>query len=309
MISRQKIIQFNESYPKKYIHLYGSGAGLCAELVGILKGVIRSWQSGYCFSIGVSGNALGTNTPNGWNDLFYSIFPEKSNFLYYYLNRYQLPYSRRLPFINSLASMILRKYSDGDIFMLNQSKLSSLPGRIVFPDLDVDAPYWKGMSSVANTIFEPIDEIMGLVEGARNELELPERYLAVHLRRGDKVTEIPYTETKSYVQLIETNFLDYKDVFVASDDYAAVEVFHKAMPHMNIITMSQESDSGYDQAVFNMLSSERRLKELKRFLVELRLMQDSHTFIGSSTSNIYYFLQYMRGNQNIFDAHESVKGV
>ena len=111
---RQKIVRFNESLPNDYVHLYGGGGGLCAELVGIIKAVVRSWQSGYCFNLCGSRNDQGTNTENGWSDLFLPIFPESEHFLYHYLNKHQFPFNQRLPFIRPLASGVLRRLTHGD---------------------------------------------------------------------------------------------------------------------------------------------------------------------------------------------------
>lgn len=51
-------------------------------------------------------------------------------------------------------------------------------------------------------------------------LSLPDKYVSIHVRRGDKIVESPYYSLERYFEKLGTK---NKNLFVATDDYTVIE--------------------------------------------------------------------------------------
>jgi len=60
-------------------------------------------------------------------------------------------------------------------------------------------------------------------------LTMPRRYVALHIRRGDKDTENPHTREEDYVDRLE-KLSPLKDVYVSTDDYGCIETLRRLRP-------------------------------------------------------------------------------
>ena len=144
-----------------------------------------------------------------------------------------------------------------------------------------------------------------LIESARYELKtsapstIPESYVSVHVRRGDRkhrFSTIPYTPVSEYISYIsntQTRLLEYPNsspVFFSSDSPIAEREFAAAYsgPYFSL-RQSQDpalrqlaSSREYDQKEFNDLSLEERSRSTKGMIVDFALLSGMWAWAGDS---------------------------
>lgn len=300
---RMRLIQFNSHFQRRYVHSYASGIGLCADLVGVLKTAVRCWNSGYQLVLGIPApTRRSQNTRWGWQDIFEPTFSTAHSRLFRLLNRGTLPGQSYVPHVRQFAGGVLRLLTDGDLFMPENEQLGDMPDRICFPELDLDEEYWVGMGKVSRAMFHPRPEVILQKEMCHQTLGLASPYIGVHIRRGDKIAEANYTRIDSYIQAIRSCGVPFEKIFVASDDVTAAAALQDALKRFEVVTLTRNTDRGYQQAEFNALPDWAKRDEMVRFVAELWLLAEASEFVGSSTSNIFYFLRYLRGNMGVHDA-------
>lgn len=128
------------------------------------------------------------------------------------------------------------------------------------------------------------------VEALCGTLALPERYGAIHIRRGDKVTSGEMSPLPLDAYLEHLDFLGCNHLFVATDDYAALKELASALPAgFHLYSFSSPGDSGHDQSQFNASSPEVRKRETLRMFAEMELMCGAQRLICSFSSNVGRF--------------------
>jgi hypothetical protein len=124
----------------------------------------------------------------------------------------------------------------------------------------------------------------------------------VHVRRGDKISEHEYVPIEHYVQAVRKLPVSLEDyVLIASDDKSAADqLAHELSGFCRPVVLS--SGSGYDQGAFNRESrNEVRRAKMTQLFAEIELLRSTGTFIGSSTSNLFYLVGYLRGAEGCID--------
>ena len=133
----------------------------------------------------------------------------------------------------------------------------------------------------------------------RNDLKLPNDYIGVHIRRGDKITSKEMEEIRldKYVNTI----INYKkissNVFIATDDTSIInDVKEKLHPHgFNIFYNIQNQSTGFNETIFNHASKQTRRKETINVLLDMDVLIHSKFFIGTYTSNLSRVVPFFLG--------------
>lgn len=130
-------------------------------------------------------------------------------------------------------------------------------------------------------------------------LEIPDNYIGVHIRRGDKITSKEMQEIRldKYVKAI----INYKsissNVFIATDDTSIInDIKEKLYPHgFNIFFNRQNHSTGFNEAIFNKASKQARREETINVLFDMDVLIHSNFFIGTYTSNLSRVVPFFLG--------------
>lgn len=133
----------------------------------------------------------------------------------------------------------------------------------------------------------------------KNNLKLPNDYIGVHIRRGDKITSKEMEEIRldKYVNTI----INYKsissNVFIATDDTSIInDIKEKLYPHgFNIFYNRQNQSTGFNEAIFNHASKQTRREETINVLLDMDVLIHSKFFIGTYTSNLSRVVPFFLG--------------
>lgn len=132
-----------------------------------------------------------------------------------------------------------------------------------------------------------------------NNLGLPNNYIGVHIRRGDKITskEMQDIHLEKYVNAI----INYKsissNVYIATDDTSIInDIKEKLVPHgISIFYNSQNQSTGFIEAAFNNASKQARREETINVLLDMDILIHSNFFIGTYTSNLSRVVPFFLG--------------
>ena len=121
------------------------------------------------------------------------------------------------------------------------------------------------------------------------ELPLPERYVAMHIRRGDKTLEAPHTALDRYMNVLQKHS-DCRDIFVATDDYTVIQQLEEQYPDYHFFTLCPPQHRGYDQRTFDAVRGKEKDTEMISLFADVEILSKAECFVGTLTSNIGMFL-------------------
>jgi hypothetical protein len=68
------------------------------------------------------------------------------------------------------------------------------------------------------------------VEAIKQEVRVPKDYLAICIRRGDKINEHAYVGIDRYAELINSSARGIRTIFIATDDARVIADIAELMP-------------------------------------------------------------------------------
>ncbi len=133
----------------------------------------------------------------------------------------------------------------------------------------------------------------------KDGLCLPNDYIGVHIRRGDKITskEMQDIHLDKYVNTI----INYKsissNVYIATDDTSIInDIKDKLCPHgFHVYYNHLNQSSGFNEAVFNHSSKQTRQEETLNVLMDMEVLIQADFFIGTYTSNLSRVVPFFLG--------------
>jgi hypothetical protein len=137
------------------------------------------------------------------------------------------------------------------------------------------------------------------VEAIKQEVRVPKDYLAINVRRGDKVIEHAYVGNDCYAERINSLALGIRSIFIATDDGRVIPEISQVMPDYEFISLAERNSKGYVHSDFKSLPSAERRRRILRLLAELELMRDANLFIGSKTTNVSWMANAHRGGEGV----------
>ncbi len=132
-----------------------------------------------------------------------------------------------------------------------------------------------------------------------NSLGLPDDYIGVHIRRGDKITSKEMQEIRldKYINTIVNYKSVSSNVYIATDDTSIInDIKEKLRPYdFKIFYNSSNQSTGFNETVFNNASKQARQEETLNVLLDMELLIHSDFFIGTYTSNLSRVVPFFLG--------------
>ena len=246
----------------------------------------------------LGGQPVGIGIVNGFADYFEPLFPEVDAGIFNALNSDPVPGSGRFPIARRGVSRLLRAVTGVERFMMDNP--GALPARLVVPELGIDAEYRDACALLVRLMWVYRADVGQEILQTVSDWDIPDSYLSVHVRRGDKILESPYVALDRYVAAIDRARPEGCAVVIASDDASAADELARLFPpRFQVVSCSAPSGSGYSQKEFNDLPAPARFQQVKRFLAELDVLRRGELFVGSAGSNVTYLIAMMRADQGV----------
>ena len=142
-------------------------------------------------------------------------------------------------------------------------------------------------------------ELENCVTQMVDTLHLPESYVGLHIRRGDKSKETgTHFRVSEYLDFIGS-ISHIRNLFVSTDDYAVIEEIQNYAT-WNIYHNVSSRAKGYFQDAFDLLDQQSKFKSLSELLCNVEILAKSTVFVGSINTNVAMFIGMYRGGKNSY---------
>ena len=216
----------------------------------------------------------------------------------------QLLGDKKTIYIDSSESPFFKKVGFFDVFETNEMIINSVTGdemliseghARVFTHLE----YQTSIKPTLNYTPEFYQEIQSVV----SELNLPQSFSCLHIRRGDKVGEKLYewTHETGLTESKRFEFSDYlkhcediETIFIMTDDFRCIQeareyISDNNLPH-KILYLTNESQDGHSETLNIQNDRSYSKQELVQFFVEIEIAKLSDFFVGTYSSNVYRYI-------------------
>jgi len=284
-----KYNQLNNSFKQKFVFRIGTDAGFFSEFNNMVFAMLYCLQNQIKFILSSKQNKFSIN--KGWRDFFLPFTKETNasfhiihnNRGYYYnpsrKDYYKLRIFKKFYGIDFMTQDLWLKFRAPEFW---NSKFS-------IPELGItNSSILEGAQIIIENIWRYQSEILEAIELKKNAIKLPNEYIGVHIRGGDKITEHKLFSVNDYVDTLKS-LSDCKNIYVATDDYNNV-IAIKNYTNYNIYTLCKPKSNGHVQSDFDSLDKNTKREALVDLFADVDILSDSALFIGTYSSNIGMFL-------------------
>ncbi len=279
----------NESWPEALVYHLG-GRGFCAELTSVARAMAYAWHHG--LQLVLDSSEFAYRYDRGWDDYF-------------------------VPFCKDVSEVPPDRVREHFDFHRNRKHFSGLrafnPKEFRFGAHRFDELQGR-LAHFTRLIFCIGDEAEREVDALRSDLGLRRDYVALHIRRGDKVgdEDIFYPVERYFEGLRGIGGLRKRPVFVLSDDYEAVvevsEFLEKHGRPNPVRTLCRREHRGFsvkklqagegfagDRAGIESEAAFRRYAwdESVRLIAEISIAADASHFVTTAQSNVGLTIWYL----------------
>lgn len=121
------------------------------------------------------------------------------------------------------------------------------------------------------------------VDATTASLDLPERYAALHIRRGDKSIDLPHCAEETYIERLE-HVSALTDVYVFTDDYDCIDTVRRLRPQWRVWSLCPEQMHGYVHRQFIRRPRQEIAEATMRLLAEMEILRAAQVFVGTFSS-------------------------
>ncbi len=261
--------------------------GFYAEFSTVAHAMVYAWTNNLQFVIDSS--SWGFRCQQGWSDYFTPIFTE-----------YEPEMDSRVEFRTSgrVHPSATGQHVHYRNILFSRPERVTIGDHVVLGDHPINIHFLR-------MLFVPNPRVRRLINECIEQLGVPDHYVALHLRRGDKIgdQDILYP-AQAYLKRVTGKQRELA-VFAMSDDYAAIKEVAEALAKDGskrpLISITEASQTGFDadrlgegklflRGDFLPDSDAERSTytdtEVVRLLTETVIAAQSERFIGSYFSNV-----------------------
>lgn len=118
-----------------------------------------------------------------------------------------------------------------------------------------------------------------------------EPYVSIHVRRGDKYTEMDDVDVETYMSTLEQK-TNLRRCFVATDDYRVYEHLAEKYPEWSFFTIAKKEDLGFDVNSFNQQNADKTRQDMYELFATIETMAKGEYFVGTMGSNIGMYMYF-----------------
>jgi len=288
----------NQSFKKSLVYHLGGEAGFFSEYNNMILAMLYCLDHKIKFSL--YSDDANFRFEKGWQD-FFLPFCEESHDSFHSKYNHRQPL-RQINFRYTWKRFRYRKknnlnYLSSDIWPRFRSKRFR-NNTFNFPSLSINGNILHACSKLVEFTWRFNTETKNEVINVANSVNMPSRYLGLHIRRGDKESEFSQIEEDKYMQ-IAIDKSEIKDAFVLTDDYRVIVKLKKDYQDWNFYSLCDESERGYVNNDFVKSDLVTKRAHLIKLFASIYLLSKSELFIGTFSSNPDMFLAMAMGLEKV----------
>lgn len=281
--------KLNNSFDREYIFHVGADAGFYSEVSNMVSAILYCLKYGYRFKMySKTGNFA---YEKGWTDFFEPFCDETTFYLHHRYNaRYTAPrirskhkliwglyrgWNKKTFLTYELWDKFFCKEFDDEYFDI--------------PELGIKGNLREASTTIANMIYRFNDATQEAINARIEGLNLPSLYVAMQVRRGDKIKENELSPLKSHIDMVD-KLSDVKELFVLTDDYTVISELNDKYPQWQVFTLTKADERGYNHQEFAARGALEKKNDLIKLFSALEIIRMSELFVGTYTTNVGLFL-------------------
>lgn len=277
----------NSGFSKNLVFRLGDSAGLFSEINNMLFAMVYAYDRSIKFCLSSQNSNIGKI---GWNE-FFEPFTEEINPAG--IEQINTRYGKNFKKSNAYKQAHNINFFTQDIFKNVFENNTFMNKAFNFPKLHMFGNSFALASEIASGVYRLNDKTQKEIRQLQKNINLPERYLAIQVRRGDIKLEIKWHKQQllpvdNYIR--EITKYDERNLFIFTDDYAVVEEFKQKLPEYKIFSLCEPDESGFVYADFSKVTDAQRHKMIVKILANVEICRQSKQFIGTRVSNPSIFL-------------------
>lgn len=295
-----KYKEINNSFKKKFTYRLNDLSGFFSEYNNMILAMV------YCFNNELKFELSSENSTFNYID-FFIPFCEINNssihleyntrpnlvyrpFLYKWLFKWGI--WRDYPFDRPKEFRKRRRHLQGEFFtqdLFRKIRKQNLKTQYYFPSLDIKGNLREVCSCFVSMIWNYQPCIEEKIKETIKSLRLPDNYLGLHIRWGDKKIEYNLQDIEIYMNAL-SEYSSNKHVYVLTDDYTVIEKLKENYPSYFFYTLCKPFERGYVHSDFGKISKKERINALIALLTSIEILSNSKEFVGTLSSNPGMFL-------------------
>ena len=251
---------------KKRIVYSLTGRGLFSELSNLALALVYADYNQE--ELTVNTRNWNARVEKGWSDYFESVLPNCNGVM---CSQY-IVYKKGKPWWGNIyynPSAFFRYYI---FYIMNR--------------IDIRNDY----GSALRKILKFNEKTTGYIEERKSEMNLPVDYIAVHIRRGDKIVsrEMKELGLSLYIDAVKGKKHISRNVFIATDDSSVKDELKSILvaEGFNVYCNTAVTQTGFDESLFNTKDKKSRYIDTLNMLLDMDILIHSSFFIGTYTSNV-----------------------
>ena len=286
----------NNSFKKSVIYHVGIDAGFHSEVDAMMESMLWCYLNKVKFIL--YADDANFSGGNGWNEFFVPFCEENHDPLNKIGNfRYPVQIHK---FRYSILQFLLKirnhaNYLTADVFAKCIPRKYSQNIMVKWPEFDIDGSIFTQFAKLRNIALRFNDKTQDEVNKIIENLNLPENYVSIQCRGGDKVLEVKeLMKVDEVLKKIKEHHINIQHLFVFSDDYRYVDELKSKCPAWNIYTLTNKDERGYDNAEFNRLNWEKKRVEMIKMFAAIEICMKSSLHLGYEYSCVNNYIRHSR---------------
>ncbi len=279
MLALTDYCRYNESLKPSLVFRLGADAGFFSEINNMLLAQLYCLDQGIRFRLYARGAQF---SPEGWTGFFEPFCTESSCTFHRHYNVRDIGRSRVWALYSRIRPLLGWPLLTQDVW-IQLREPERLRYSLPFPGWE-DISLRDALRELFRMIWRYNTATSEAVHALIQSLSMPEHYLGMHIRAGDKNTEHPLMEASVYIEKAE-KVSSLRHAFVLTDDYDVFSHLSQHYPDWTFYTLCQPSEKGYFHRSLGAQGAEKVRDSHLRLLASSDILERSEHFIGTFSSN------------------------
>ncbi|KLI53440.1 hypothetical protein [Brachyspira hyodysenteriae] len=280
--------KINNNYKKQCVFYLGSNAGFYSELNNMVLGILYCLVNKIQFKL-YSKTANFSSSGLGWEEFFIPFCNQTDEDMHSLFNGRSI--NKSLEEYNYLKKLYNIDYMVYDIWGNIRSK-NFKKSFFYIEELGIKGNLRESVGLILKNIYRFNYNTKKEINTLIKSVNLPNKYIAAHIRSGDKIIECNLINYRQYMEIIQ-KYTDIKDLFIFTDDYTIIENIKKYYNEYNIFTLTNKNEKGYVLDELNSKSNKEKHNELIKLFAMVEISYKSELCFGSYTTNPSMFISAM----------------
>lgn len=274
---------YNSSFRSKFIYRLGGSTGFFSEynnmvlaihycIVNRIQFVLESEEANFSYNA-------------GWIDFFLPFCKEiKSYWLRKFNYRRKPVYKNRYERICFNLFKLLHPSYIYMYTLFGAIRKVNPQERFIIPELGLSGTLLENCREIHQMIWRYNESTSIRIHELISGVQLPEQYVGIHIRLGDKIEEAELYSPIDYVEKAK-QFSSLKSYFVLTDDYRAIINLTSSYPDISFYTLCHQEERGYHFQDLMSQSVFEKTQSFYRLWASMDILGQSVLFVGTYSAN------------------------